>query len=545
MKLKRSLAIVLALLMVLPLAACSNAADPDKDKGTDKTTAKATTVTTTVEAPDTNPTGDGEGEPTGTVTDPSASDVTTTVVTDPSGNEITQPTDPNAPTKTPTKTKKPTKTLNVSASSSDQPTNSLGEITIKEGKTPLEKGLNLGGKTYRYAYYGSDWSSDHVKWFNDFGTKYNATLKVEGVPTAEYVATLSAAKASGKPYDILFFYSFDYPEQITANLMYELEDYITTADLWGKNSATTGGFSKSLSQAMSMNGHVYCVGGTYLQTPTCIWYNKKEFAKAGYTGAKDPLAMYNAGTWSWQKLYDMLYAMQKPDKGVYGINAIAPYYDHQFINSFDTDFAKLTNDFRLVENLSDPNLYEAYKMMQKFCYGEHKVTNPNDKTSNGRKQFFNGTTLSVISGVSLYWDAVSNIPSASAFDKNMANLGMVPLPTNGKNGPNSIWDWMGYAAGSENGIMAALAFAKYDSIVNHKQAYHPDMAANLKKISCGILDKDNLIGPMDGFSSSAGAMSDVRYTISNAVALNGQNPTVILKSQKKRTQTIINTALKG
>ncbi len=550
MKLKRSLAIVLALLMVLPLAACSKAAETDK-KSDETTTAAATTTTTTTADP-ADPTGD---EP--EVTEPSATDesgnvitTTTTVATDDSGNVITTTTDPDAPTTTTTTRKKKTTVTATSISKQHGDQHGFGKVVIKEGDTPVEKGLNFGGKTYKFAYYGSSWDQDHDNWHADFEKTYNVKLKIDGVPTTEYVASLSSALASGNPYDIVFFYSFDYPEQITANVMKPLDDYITTADLWTEKSPTTGGFSASLAQALSLNGHVYCVAGNYLQTPTVIWYNKKEFAKAGYTGAKDPLNIYknNKKNWTWDTLYDMLYTIQKPEKGVYGINSIAPYYDHQFINSFNTDFAKLTADGRLVENLSDTNLYAAYEMLQKYSYGEHKVANPKDKFEDGREQFQNGTTVSVISTVGAYWTWIKTIPQASAFDKSLNNLGMVPLPTYGNNGPASIWDWMGYGAGagtSEEGTLCAMAFAKHDSIVNHKQAYHPSMPAEMKKLSCSILDSDNLIGPKDGFDSSAGSLGGVGTTISQAIALNGQNITVVLKGYKKVTQSIIDTALKA
>ena len=549
MKLKRSLAIVLALLMVLPLAACSKTAETGKNSGA-TTTAEPKSTTTTVEAPDSgdpttpgDPTEPGVTEP--TATDESGNPVTTTTVTDASGNPVTQPTNSQTPGATTTRTTRTTKTK-VPGQTANNQTNSISEkITVKEGTTPLEKGLNFGGKEYRFAFWGDSLNDTHKAWHNDF---MNVKLKVDMVPTGEYVPALASALASGKPYDIVFFYNTKYPEQITSNVMQKLDDYITTADLWGKNSATTGGFSLSLSQAMSMNGHIYSVGGAYLQAPTVIWYNKKEFSKAGYTGAKDPLAMYKAGDWTWQKLYDMLATIQKPDQGIYGINSIAPYYDRQFICSYNTDIAKLTSDGRLVENLSDSKPYEAYEMLQKFCYGEHKVSNPEDIYGNGAAQFLNGTTVSIIGTVGYHGTFYNKIPSSSAFDNNRSNLGMVPLPTYGKNGPNPIWDWMGYGAGagaSKEGVLCALAFAKYDSIHNHLNAYNENMSAEMKQLSCGILDKDNLIGPMNGFASSAGDMYDIGTKIGTAIAINGQKTTVVLKSYKKTVQNIINTALKG
>lgn len=545
MKLKRSLALVLALLMVLPLAACSKG---DKDEDTAATTTAAdTTTTTTVEPagdddgdvvdPDTGD-DDGGAEPDAnatTVTNADGTPVTTTVATGSDGKPVATTT---------VKTKKTLKTTTTTKKSGQAAT--MGAINIKSGTTPVEKGLNFGGKTYRFAYYGSSWDEQHDGWHKDFEKQYNVKLSIDAVPMSNYVNSLASALAAGKPYDIVFFYSFDYPSQITANLMQPLDDYITTADMWTSKSVTEGGYSKSLAQALSLNGHVYCVGGNYLQTVTGIWYNKKEFSKAGYTGAKDPLALYKAGKWDWQTLYDMLYAIQDVDNNKYGINAIAPYYEAQFICSFDTNLAKLTSDGRLVENLSDSKLYEAFEMLQKFCYGEHKVANMKDQYDSGRDQFENGTTVSVLSTMGAYWTFYSSIPKASAFDKSMNNLGFVPLPTYGSNGPTVIWDWMGYGAGagaSKEGVLCALAFAKHDSINNHNQAYHPNMPADLKKLSCSLLDSDNLIGPMDGFKTSAGSLGSISTSISIAVAQNGQKPTVVLKGYKKMAEKVINAAL--
>ncbi len=532
---KRVLAILLVLCLMLPLAACGGNGDTKTT-----TTAAGDTDTTTVAG------GDGEVVDSDGTTDANA---TETTVTDKDGNVVTTTTKKGETT---VRTKK---SLHGVTTATVKPqgdgSSNMGKITIKEGKTPVEQGLNFGGKTFTFAYYGSSWDQDHKDWHADFEKQYNAKLDIKGVPTTEYVAGLTSAMAGGSPYDILFLYSFDYPAQITANVMQPLNDYITTADLWTKESATKGGFSESLLQAQSLNGNLYCVAGNYLQTPTILWYNKKMFSAAGYDGNQDPLALYKAGKWSWDVLYDMLSDIKDPDKGLWGINSIAPYYEHQFINSFDTDIAKLTGDGRLVQNLGDPNLYSALEMLQKYSYGEHKVADPNNQFENGIDQFLNGTTASVIQTAGSYWTFYNNMQKKtySAFGtkaQQLSNLGAVPIPN--KNGVYSIWDWMGYGAGNgatDEGIKCALAFAKHDSIKNHKQAYHPNMTAEMKNLFCGILDSDKLRGPMDGFKTSAGSLGGMCTTISNAVALKGQNITVVLKGYEKVVQTIIDQALKG
>jgi hypothetical protein len=99
-----------------------------------------------------------------------------------------------------------------------------GPITIKEGKTPCEQGINLSGKTFTFAYYGSSWNDNHKKWFKEFEAKYGLKFDVRGVATEEYVAALSAAIAGGTPYDVVFLHSFNYPSQMTANTMVPLND---------------------------------------------------------------------------------------------------------------------------------------------------------------------------------------------------------------------------------------------------------------------------------------------------------------------------------
>ncbi len=548
MKLKRVLAVLLALCMILPLAACGG------DQGTTTTTGGDTVATTTVvdAADDVTTTvatdENGEEVTTTVATDEQGVEITTTVATDKDGNQVTTTTKKGETTKTTRATKTIYQPGKVTTKKDDP--SGFQAVELKEGKTPVEKGLNFGGKTYTFAYYGTGWDQDHTDWHNDFQKQYNVKLDIKGVATNEYIAGLAGAMASGKPYDIVFLYSFDYPAQITAGVMEPLDDYLTTADLWKKGSDKTGGFSGSLMQAQSLNGKIYCVAGNYLQTPTILWYNKKIFGDAGYDGKQDPYALYKAGKWNWDVLYDMLSDIKNPDKGLWGINSIAPYYEHQFINSFDTDFAKLTKDGRLVENLDDPSLYDALNMLKKYSFGDQKVTDPNNPYENGIEQFLNGTTASVIQTAGSYWSFYDKMSKKtySAFGSKanqLSNVGAVPIPN--KNGVYSIWDWMGYGAGhgaSPEGIKCALAFAKHDSIVNHKQAYHPNMTAEMKNLFCGILDSDSLRGPMDGFKTSAGSLGGLSGTITSAVALKGQNPTVVLKGYKKLANQIINEALK-
>lgn len=564
MKMKKVLSLLLAIAMLLMLVACGGNGD-----ATTTTTADQTVVTTV--AGDDNVVVDDDD--TTVATDENGDEVTTTVATDENGNEVTTTvaTDEHGGTAVTTvkvegngkvttvvttagngattRTRRTASQGTVNNNSGSVAT--MGEaIKIKEGTVPCEQGVNLAGKTFTYAYYGTSWNQKQTDRFADFEKQYNTKVDVRAMATSEYVAALASAIAGGTPYDLVFMHSFDYPSQITANTMMPLDDFISTADLWNKDSAEKGGFSKSLMQATSLDGKIYCIAGAYLNTPVTLYYNKKIFADAGYDGADDPMALYKSGKWSWEKLYEMLLDIQAPAKGLYGINSISPYYDHQFITSYGTDLAKLTSTGSIVENLDDAQLYKAFTMLQKYTHGSQRVVDPNNKFENGKEQFLNGTTASMIGNIGYYTGFTSSIDKKghSAFGSSKAqqkaNIGCVPIPTDGTDA-HPIWSWLGYGISrgvDDEGIDFALAFVKHDSITNTGMTYDKEMPAELIKISRDIMDKDKLIGPLNGFETSAGSLDGVRVGISSKIAA-GNNVTVTLKAYKKQVQTILKQAL--
>ena len=533
MKMKRVLAILLALSMVLLLAACGGNGDAKTT-----TTAGDTETTTTV--------ADGGDVADDPVDDP---EVTQTTATDKDGNVVTTTTKKGETTKR-TKKSGGIKTV-TQAPEGTQAT--VGQITVKEGTVRMDKGLDFGGKTFTHAKNGTgvDRTSDYGKWCTEFEKKYNAKLEVSGLSYNEYTAGITAAMAGGSPYDIVFMTDAWFPEQIIANTMLPLDNYFTTADLWNEKSKSEGGLSYSLSEDMSLNGKVYVVGGTYLTTPGTIWYNKKMFAAAGFDGKDDPLALYNAGKWTWDKYYEMLSEIQDPASGLYGMNSISPYYSRMMFPSFGTDIAKRTSA-GFVANVDDPQLYKAFETMQKFNYGQRSVCDPKNQYEDGETQFLNGTTASLMGYTGYAWDLYEAMDKKtySAFGtkaQQKANIGMVPMPVANSQGIHAIWGWMGFGAGNgtdEDGIKAAIAFAINDSRLNHKNVYHPEMPADILKAAQALADSDNLMAPMWGFDSSAGSLGGLQTAMCRKIANQGENITVVLKGYEKLIQTVIDTALK-
>ena len=544
MKLKRALAVLLALCMILPLAACGEKEETKKTDATgDKGTATTTVVTTVANQ-------GGEDQPADPTQGSEDGDVVTTTVTtftDASGNVVTTTTVKGDTTKT-------TKTKPSIISQTKVTGKQTLDAIIKEGTVKMDKGLNFGGKTFRHAKNGAtvDPTSDYGKWCAEFEKKYNCKLEVYGLSMSEYTSGITSAMASGDPYDIVFMYDDWFPGQIIANTMVPLDNYFTTADLWNDKSKTEGGLSKSLSEDLSLNGHVYVVGGTYLTTPGTIWYNKKIFADAGYDGAEDPLALYKKGKWTWEKYYEMLSDIQDVDAGLYGMNSISPYYSRMMFPSYGTDIAIKTRN-SIKANLGDAKLYKAFETMQKFNYGAHRVTDPKNQYEDGATQFLNGTTASWMNYTGGAWQIYKAMDEKaySAFgskEKQKSNVGMVPLPVANDKGIHAIWAWMGYGAGNgtdADGIKAAIAFALNDSRLNHKNVYHPDMPKDILAMALELADSDKLSAPMIGFKSSAGSLGSTQTEMCRKIANQGQNITVVLKGYEKMVQTIIDAALKA
>lgn len=536
MKLKRVLAILLALCMILPLAACGG------DKGGTTTTVADTTTTT----------ANGDVDPVDPVdpdvdvtTDPNA---TTTTVTNKDGSVVTTTT-VKGPAATTTRTKKKG---NISLQTLPQGQAGLGQITIKEGTKKITDGLDFGGKTITFLQNGTpNPESDYGKTITAFGKEYNAKMEVSGAPYADYVTSLAAAVAGGQVYDIVFSVGAWYPQEMLRNLMTPLDGVFTTADLWDDKSMTTGGgLSKSLSEALSLYGKTYVVGGPYMASPGVMFYNKKILEAAGYDGNDDPLALYNKGKWNWEKIYDILADVQDPSKGLYGLNSISPYYFRMILPSYGTDIAVKTRD-SIKGNLSDPQLYKCMEMLQKMNHGEHSVCNPKDQYENGYDQFLNGTTAMLMSYsgqiAMLYNKMETKVYSAfGTKDSQMANIGMVPLPAQNSKGVHAIWDWMGYGSGNGSdldGQKAAIAWAMYESVYNQKQVWDERMPANYKNMMIKIVDSDKLAGPLWGFSSSAGSLSSIQGSIARRIANEGESIAVVLKGHEKLLDTVIKQAL--
>lgn len=334
------------------------------------------------------------------------------------------------------------------------------EVTVSND--PVEKGLDFGGRTLKLAV-GYTTTSTFAKMVKAFESTYNCKIEVTQLSFDKYLADLAAKVTSGEVFDIVYVHGSFYPNCFIKGFYQPLDGVFTTADLYDVNNLAAGGIDKVKSEGFSWDGHYYAVTGYKTSVPM-LYYNKKMMAAAGYTGQKDPLALYNSGDWSYQKLQEIGKKVTNASAGIYlgGRDFFAGG-----LVAFDRgQFVKM-NGTAVSENLSDPRIYNAYKFQREISLGSGAVINY--KTGTGGQDysaFANGKTYMFYNDASMYSTLAKAAAESGYFGKNKNNLGYVPFPFGPDNTEKEYFiKWLeGWGAGINcKDKRAAVAFTKFES----------------------------------------------------------------------------------
>lgn len=334
------------------------------------------------------------------------------------------------------------------------------EVTVSND--PVEKGLDFGGRTLKLAV-GYTTTSTFAKMVKAFESTYNCKIEVTQLSFDKYLADLAAKVTSGEVFDIVYVHGSFYPNCFIKGFYQPLDGVFTTADLYDVNNLAAGGIDKVKSEGFSWDGHYYAVTGYKTSVPM-LYYNKKMMAAAGYTGQKDPLALYNSGDWSYQKLQEIGKQVTDASKGIYlggrdfFAGGLVAYNRGQFVKM---------NGTAVSENLSDPRIYNAYKFQREISLGSGAVINY--KTGTGGQDysaFANGKTYMFYNDASMYSTLAKAAAESGYFGKNKNNLGYVPFPFGPDNTEKEYFiKWLeGWGAGINcKDKRAAVAFTKFES----------------------------------------------------------------------------------
>ena len=334
------------------------------------------------------------------------------------------------------------------------------EVTVSND--PVEKGLDFGGRTLKLAV-GYTTTSTFAKMVKAFESTYNCKIEVTQLSFDKYLADLAAKVTSGEVFDIVYVHGSFYPNCFIKGFYQPLDGVFTTADLYDVNNLAAGGIDKVKSEGFSWDGHYYAVTGYKTSVPM-LYYNKKMMAAAGYTGQKDPLALYNSGDWSYQKLQEIGKQVTDASKGIY--LGGRDFFAGGLVAFNRGQFVKM-NGTAVSENLSDPRIYNAYKFQREISLGSGALINY--KTGTGGQDysaFANGKTYMFYNDASMYSTLAKAAAESGYFGKNKNNLGYVPFPFGPDNTEKEYFiKWLeGWGAGINcKDKRAAVAFTKFES----------------------------------------------------------------------------------
>ena len=214
-----------------------------------------------------------------------------------------------------------------------------------------------------------------------------------------------------------------------------------------------------------------------------------------------------------------------------------------WLQSNNTGYIKYKNGVP-TENLSDPAVYDALKLVRDMATGQNRVLKLYD---NARDAFIQGKTVAYKDYISDSKILRAEAKKSEVFGKNADNVGRILLPTgpnNKDNIPTTVAvDGYGASVGSEHpeaAILWAKLLAKNTKSRNQEAWGLSD--SEWKEFMEEPLKKD-LIRSYGGFATSSTNMNGITSEIESKVYL-GTDITSLLNRYRQQVRNCINVSMK-
>lgn len=419
----------------------------------------------------------------------------------------------------------------------------------------MDDGLDFGGATFTKTVCGPT-PAGTTRRIAAFEKAYNCKLKIIRLDWEKFNSQVAMSISAGTPYDICGMDNYFFPENvISMNLFEPLNDYFTDADVYGNaaNKKDTG-IDLKLCDYYKVDGKIYGIATHSVSTnfvgsvyPMVLYYNKKMMSEIGFTGAKDPQAMYKAGKWTWdefEKMANEIMLLSEPGKFVVGRDFID---QGQHILWSNDVHITTTSGGKVKGNLSDPSFINALTRMQKWFNDKNSFVNA--AGTDGQGQFVAGNQyMYVHASATGPLGLMPQVEKSAAFGKKIANLGVVPFPTGPDNKTKAVactqFSARGAAKGSKD-PRAVVAYAKFQDLF-----YELDPMAKTNKYQYSKEDKalldslaDNVVLPVANYKTSSMTTYGILWDIFR-VAQGGGDFSKTISDNKDAFDGCINTALK-
>lgn len=408
--------------------------------------------------------------------------------------------------------------------------------TIVPNKGSIENNLDFKGQTFTKTIIGAI-SQATMRRKAAFEKKFNCNIQLVSLQWESYNSQVATAMSSGKPYDICGLHTTFWPEAGVQGLYEPLNKYIYESDLY--NSKTGVGIDLNASKTFELNGNLYGVAnhtGTYVSMLQVLYYNKLMFEEVGL---EDPMELYKAGKWNWNKFFEIAAKVKNPQKGKYLIGQEFSAVTMALSNGFT--YTKNQNG-KVVENLSDPKFLTALNKYSEFMKNYAGPKGYSDDAT----EFYNGNYYMFLQGVThgkMYmYDTIKN---SAAFDYDFSNLGVVPFPYGPDNtkkvNPGHGLQAKAAGKGSKD-PRVVIAWTKFDLEFKDPAAdedphqYSPE----INKVINSLFDNVNDFIP--NYKTASQSAQSLIEQIHNA-AKNGGDVTQAIANNKKTIQSIIDDSL--
>ncbi len=300
-------------------------------------------------------------------------------------------------------------------------TTSGGTTNGGKNEKPVVSGkTNFGGKTVTMAITNEPQyqTTAFKSMISAFEKKYNCKIKTSTLTFEKYNTLVNNQMSTGKSYDICFMHGSMYPAGPISGLYSDL-----TAAL---NSVKTENIDKTKSKEnFSWNGKLYGVVGAESTYPYLMYYNKVMFEDADLD---DPRELYEKGQWTWDKIFEMGAKATDREAGVYFLSY---QYNQSTLYGESTLYIDKSTG-KVVNNIRSQNVLKSLQLLQKIYVGNNAIGMP--QTTEAYETYFtNGKCYMLIEESPKYSNLAPLAKKSLRFEKDVSNLGVVPLPLPAEN----------------------------------------------------------------------------------------------------------------
>jgi len=570
--LKKSLAMLIVLVMVFALAACGgdttvdtssevntesvveseateseNEKKPDKneDASNDATSTNSATASADGAASQTQSTDAASSQNSGSTTTPSqgaaSNDATSqggmTITTGSKAEGMTSSQSSISITPTPGGLGNESNEKNITAA--------YQGLKVKSGKSALD-GLDFGGKTFTMAITeeGQYLTNSFKRTITAFEKKFNCKIKTVQYPFGKYNQQVAQAKSAGKVPEICYAHGSMFPKCAIDGLYNNFDDVLKTADLMDDNNPAAGGVDLAKSSYFVYDKKMYGLCNYESCFPVVIYYNKLAMADAGFSGNKDPRRMAEYGQWSWNTILQMGRKLTNASEDVYFLSN--GFSGRSIMLSYGAPIITVNNGV-YKQNVTSSGYIAGLELIKQMFRGSTAIAEPRGNEGafpyNSYDRMLKGKTYMFTEETSKYLDMAKDVKNSSSFKRNKDNIGITKMPL-GNTNTRKLYPtgWLtAVCSGKGTDARVALAWEVFRSSYNDPTIDPNAMNATDQAFVDGLL-KGGICCEVGNFSTSSddavGMMMKAAQDITN-----GADISQTITSIKDKMSLCISTTL--